>query len=141
VLSAFFDSVDTAEAHPTAYHPITLLERYAIAIKPTSDVLHMKPTTKAWSVLAGVVLFDLVSVTLAHGHDEDASMEMSSGMNISEVPRPHIYNITDMGPPSYFRHPEYSGLMLLHIVLMTMAWIFVLPLGTSSHCFSGSTVY
>jgi hypothetical protein len=95
----------------------------------------MKPSSRVWGVLVGAVLLDLASVALAHGHDEDASMEMSSGMNVSEVARPHIFNSTEMGPPSYFRHPEYSGLMVAHIVLMSIAWIFVLPLGTLSHYF------
>jgi hypothetical protein len=100
----------------------------------------MKPS-RAWSAVAGAVLLDLVSVALAHGHDEDASMEMNTCMNLSEVSPPHIYNSTEMGPPSYFRHSEYSGLILLHIVLMSIAWIFVLPLGTLSHHSCSSTVY
>jgi len=95
----------------------------------------MKPSSGVWSVQAGAVLLDLVSVALAHGHDEDSSMKMSTGTNLSEVSRPHIYNTTEMGPPSYFRHTECSRLMLLHIVLMSIAWIFVLPLGTLCHQF------
>ena len=99
----------------------------------------MKPSSRAWSVLAGTVLLDIVSVALAQSHDEDASMKMGTSMNLSDASRPHIYNSTEMGPPSYFRHTEYSGLMLLHIVLMSIAWIFVLPLGTLSHHFCGPT--
>jgi len=99
----------------------------------------MKPS-RVWSVVASAVLLDLVSVTLAHGHDEDASMEMSTGMNLSEVSTSYIYNSTEMGPPSYFRHSECSGLILLHIVLMSVAWIFVLPLGMLSHHSCSSTV-
>jgi hypothetical protein len=90
----------------------------------------MKPTSRVCSVVAGAVLLDLVSVALAHGHEEDAAMEMSGSMNASKISLPHIYNSTEMGLPNYFRHTEYSGLMLLHIVLMSIAWVFVLPLGT-----------
>lgn len=100
----------------------------------------MKPSSRVWSVLIGAVLLDLVTVAFAHGHDEDASIEMSTGMDLSEASHPHIYNSTEMGPPSYFRHAEYSGLMLLHIVLMSVAWIFVLPLGSLSHHLCSSTV-
>jgi hypothetical protein len=95
----------------------------------------MKSSSRVWSALAGAVLLDLLSVALAHSHDEDASMKMGTGMNLSEVSPLHIYNSTEMGPPSYFRHTEYSGLMLLHIVLMSTAWIFVLPLGMLSFHF------
>ncbi len=103
----------------------------------------MKPASREWNALAGAMLLDLVSVALAHGHDENARMEMSNCMNISEVACPHssIFNSTETGSPSYFRHPEYSGLMLLHIVLMSIAWIFVLPLGMQSHCFCNLTLY
>ena len=36
---------------------------------------------------------------------------------------------TSMAPPqSYFAYPYHSGLMLAHIMLMTVAWFFVLPI-------------
>lgn len=87
----------------------------------------MKPSSRVWSVLAGAVLLDLASVALAHGHDEDAAMDVSSGMTLTEA---HISNSSVLGLPSYFRHNENSGLVLAHIVLMSIAWVFVLPLGT-----------
>lgn len=31
--------------------------------------------------------------------------------------------------PSYFRHAEYSYLIVSHIVVMAVAWVFVLPVG------------
>lgn len=31
--------------------------------------------------------------------------------------------------PSYFAHPEHRGILLGHIGLMVLAWVFVLPLG------------
>ncbi len=31
--------------------------------------------------------------------------------------------------PSYFDHPEHSGLMFAHIAFMVLAWIVLLPIG------------
>lgn len=76
-----------------------------------------------------MVLLDLVSVALAHGHGENTAMNMSNGMNLPEA---HISNSSIVGPSSYFRYTKYSGLILAHIILMSIAWIFVLPLGTLS---------
>ncbi|KAF4556335.1 Hypothetical protein D9617_1g082110 [Elsinoe fawcettii] len=32
-------------------------------------------------------------------------------------------------PPTYFTHPEYAGWMYAHIILMTLAWVIILPIG------------
>lgn len=75
-----------------------------------------------------LLLLCLLSVALAHGHDEGEAMDVSGGeMGHNTTPNPS--NATDSGPPSYFRHTEYSGLMLAHIVLMSVGWIFILPIG------------
>jgi hypothetical protein len=34
-------------------------------------------------------------------------------------------------PPNYFSHPEYRGVLVAHIALMVLGWVFVLPLGES----------
>lgn len=33
-------------------------------------------------------------------------------------------------PPTYFSLSDHSGLMYAHICLMTLSWVFVLPVGT-----------
>lgn len=38
---------------------------------------------------------------------------------------------TPLVPHTYFTYPDYSGLMIAHIVLMTVGWLFVLPIGMS----------
>ena len=68
---------------------------------------------------------------LAHGHDG------SMAMGASSETQAHFSNSTlasanmtiAQSPQSYFSYREYSGLMLAHIVLMTVAWLFVLPIG------------
>ena len=49
-------------------------------------------------------------------HDAHSAMQMAS---LGE------YNVE----PSYWRHSEYSGLMLAHVLLMVVSWVFVLPVG------------
>jgi len=72
-----------------------------------------------------VLLLGLVSVASGHAHgEENMAMDMASAAVDS-----NSSSSVDMGPPSYFRHPEHSGLMMGHIISMSIAWIFVLPLG------------
>ncbi|OBT68945.1 hypothetical protein VE03_01240 [Pseudogymnoascus sp. 23342-1-I1] len=57
--------------------------------------------------------------------DMDMGMTTAgAGMPLSTTPS----NETLVVPPSYFRHPEHSHLILAHIALMTVAWVFVLPI-------------
>lgn len=77
------------------------------------------------AVSAGVLLLGLVSAASGHAHGgESASLDIASATVSSNSSSP-----VDIGTPSYFRHPEHSGLMLGHIISMSIAWIFVLPLG------------
>lgn len=41
-------------------------------------------------------------------------------------------NAPSTSPGNYFTYPEYGGLILAHILLMTIAWFFVLPIGEQS---------
>jgi hypothetical protein len=76
------------------------------------------------------LLLGLASITLAHSNDEDAAMDMKdSGMSHSGASIHTTVNSTDTQPLSYFRNREHSGLILAHIVLMSVGWIIVLPLG------------
>jgi hypothetical protein len=85
--------------------------------------------TKAVSALL-VLLFALTAS--AHGDEThmaaDMDMDMTNagaGVPLGATPS----NATLEVPSSYFRHPEYSHLILAHIALMTIAWVFVLPIG------------
>jgi hypothetical protein len=86
----------------------------------------MQPRSPKIVTLAGAVLLGLASVAVAHGHDEGMSMDMGE----PSVARPVITSAANgTAPDSYFRYGEHSGLMMAHIFLMTIAWVFVLPIG------------
>jgi len=86
----------------------------------------MQPPSPKFVTLAGVVLLGLASVAVAHGHDEDMSMDMGE----PSIARPTLISAANVTvPDSYFRYSEHSGLMMAHIFLMTIAWVFALPIG------------
>jgi hypothetical protein len=75
---------------------------------------------------AVAALLGLASVAVAHGHDEDMDMKMGE----PSMARPTItFGANATVPQTYFRYGEHSGLMMAHIFFMTIAWIFVLPIG------------
>lgn len=81
-----------------------------------------------------LLLLCFAAAVSAHGNGASDMNTEVGGM--SEPATQHVdgsvpSNSTQMGPPSYFRHPEYSTLMVGHIVLMSIGWIFTLPLGKS----------
>lgn len=76
------------------------------------------------------LLWGLASVANAHGHAKGGNMEMGG----SEVSRPVLatatsYPETISDPQTYFQYGEHTGVMVAHIVLMTLAWVFILPIG------------
>ncbi|OBT94718.1 hypothetical protein VE01_06147 [Pseudogymnoascus verrucosus] len=83
--------------------------------------------TKAAPAL--LVLFFALTVS-AHGDETHMTADMDMGMTTAGAGAPlgTPSNGTLEVPPSYFRHPEYSHLILAHIALMTIAWVFVLPI-------------
>jgi len=86
----------------------------------------MQPPSPKFVALPAAVLLGLASVAVAHGHDEDMGMNMGE----PSIARPTINpgaNVTV--PETYFRHGEHSGLLTAHIFLMSIAWIFILPIG------------
>jgi hypothetical protein len=86
----------------------------------------MQPPSVRFVTFAGAVLLGLASVAVAHGHDEDMNMDMGD----PAIARPTITSAANVVAPStYFRYGEHSGLMMAHIVLMTIAWVFILPIG------------
>ena len=81
-----------------------------------------------WSVAA--VLLYSSSVVLAHGQDKPAGdgMEgMKMGGDHSAMPAdlPDWYAMD-----SYSTWSAHSRMMVAHIILMTLAWCLVLPVGT-----------
>ncbi len=86
----------------------------------------MQSPSPKFVTLAGAVLLGLASVAVAHGHDENMNMDMGE----PSIARPIISQAANVtAPESYFRYGEHSGLMMAHIFLMTIAWVFVLPIG------------
>ncbi|KFZ02629.1 hypothetical protein V500_00060 [Pseudogymnoascus sp. VKM F-4518 (FW-2643)] len=82
---------------------------------------------------AAPALLVLLFALTASAHEDEthmaADMDMGmatagAGMPLGATPS----NATLAVPPSYFRHPEHSHLILAHIALMTIAWVFVLPI-------------
>lgn len=94
--------------------------------------------TRAFFVAALVLV--LAPAVLAHGDDEGMDMDMDMGgdsMHAGAEPEALAQNGTMNGTmngtaeiiykPTYFAHPEHVGLMYAHILLMTLGWVFALP--------------
>lgn len=99
-------------------------------------LFHLKPVvhTNQLNLIAVLLLLRVLPEALAHGHGDSMAMRVSSGIDV------HFSNSTTsfanmtfaQSPQSYFAYSKYSGLMLGHIGLMTIAWVFVLPIGESA---------
>lgn len=86
----------------------------------------MKPSPRLFETLVCALQFGLASIAAAHGHDDntaDSSIEHHMSLNQS------IADAIVAGPPSYFHFSDHSAAIFAHIILMCLAWIFVLPLG------------
>jgi len=83
---------------------------------------------------AALLLLGLALTVSAHedgshmGTAVGVDMDMSLSESLSNIT---MSNSTIAAPINYFRHPEYSYMMLVHIILMTLSWVFVLPIGNS----------
>ena len=78
-------------------------------------------------ICATLLLLATTPVVLAHGHDDHVAESTKMG----PVPVPlsaAIMNSSSASPQSYFTYPALGGLMLGHIILMTIAWIVFLPI-------------
>ena len=85
--------------------------------------------TSILRLVAGAAVLGLLPTALAHG--DDMNMEKDE----ADKPRP-----ADEYPPTYFAHPEHQTVIYAHILLMVLAWVFVLPvgeLGASSQLLGG----
>jgi hypothetical protein len=91
-----------------------------------------EPSTAAAALL--LLLLGLALTVSAHedgshmGTSAGVDMDMSLSKSLSNIT---MSNSTIAVPINYFRHPEYSYMMLIHIILMTLSWVFVLPIGNS----------
>lgn len=86
--------------------------------------------------LTSTVLIAASCLVVAHGHDDEGAPDMEMGMqtasltymlNASTTPVTPLPALSS--PETYFMYPDYQGLMFTHILLMTVAWFFMLPIG------------
>ncbi|KAF7876645.1 hypothetical protein EAF04_001730 [Stromatinia cepivora] len=84
------------------------------------------------TLYSSLILLGLLPLIAAHGDDEpemDMGMQMSSvATTIATATDSTVMNNTEVAESSYFQYPEHGGLMVAHIILMTIGWVFVLPL-------------
>lgn len=96
------------------------------------------PSQRTSNTFVLILLCQVLPHALAHGaepsNDAHANMTMSPAhhqTNGCGMTRPMVMKDMEDFPdfPSYFLHPEHSGLMFAHIAVMMLAWVVVLPLG------------
>lgn len=83
------------------------------AMRPLGDM-------KSYAVL----LLGFAVQAIAHGGDHHggaADMDMDMGADDSADKLEY--------PPSYFDHADHKAFIYAHIVLMTLSWVFALPVG------------
>jgi hypothetical protein len=78
---------------------------------------------KRWRTIVFPTTFILLEfATLAAAHGEEGANQTITAVN----------NSTDelhLPPTSYLRHPKHVTLILAHIALMIVGWVFALPVG------------
>lgn len=70
------------------------------------------------------VLLQLAVLAAAHGGDEHSSMDMAEPQEKKPMDDNDLYNL-----PSYAGLGQHGNMILAHIILMVVAWFFVLPVG------------
>lgn len=89
--------------------------------------------TRDLFVLVALGLFEVVPLVFAHDHGshsgETQDKEAPPMSNMSLPLNSTMLNPSHAAPQSYFDWLDFRGLMLAHIVLMVIAWFFVLPIG------------
>ncbi|KAL8739246.1 MAG: hypothetical protein Q9181_000137 [Wetmoreana brouardii] len=83
-----------------------------------------------------ISLLAILPLTLSHEHGGhgQGGMDMGPSMTASTSTAALPMNTVTVPAssklvlPTYFSHPDYSGLLLAHIGLMTVAWFFILPI-------------
>lgn len=91
----------------------------------------MQTNLRRFAAPSVVLLLGLALVAGAHGHEGDMKMDIGD----PSVSRPTLASMPstmDAGAQSYFQYGEHPGLLVAHILLMTLAWMFILPVGKNS---------
>ncbi|RMZ82261.1 hypothetical protein DV738_g1905, partial [Chaetothyriales sp. CBS 135597] len=81
--------------------------------------------------VAAAALLQLASTVVAHGGPPDHSVKdgMDMRMGAGNSTAMHAGNSTVIDIPSYGGLEKHSRMILAHIVLMILAWFFILPIG------------
>lgn len=69
------------------------------------------------ALVYGLTFF--VTTAAAHGGEDSTHHDANPGAGSAVIEY----------PPTYFAHPEHTGLMYAHIALMIMSWVLLLPVG------------
>lgn len=64
------------------------------------------------------LVLGLLPIAIAHGEHGGHG----------EIP-PDELKVSSEYPPTYFAHSDHVGVICTHIALMTLAWVFILPVG------------
>lgn len=88
----------------------------------------MQLNSDKYTVSTVVALLVVLPLVFAHGYDE---MPQAGTVGAPSEMRPTIttVNSTTSEPESYFQYGEHSALIFCHILLMSLGWVFVLPVG------------
>jgi len=89
--------------------------------------------TRGLILPAALLALEVIPLAFAHDHDSHDSEAQAMGapktLHLSLPLSSTSMNSFNAAPQSYFTWPDFEGPMLAHIVLMTVAWVFVLPIG------------
>ena len=90
--------------------------------------------TRTISLITAFSLLEALPRALAHDHGDQGSEAMDMGAIMtttisSAMPSATVNISVSATPESYFTYPSMGGLMLGHIIIMTIAWFFMLPIG------------
>ena len=89
-------------------------------------------TRVSFIAVAAVLLLRLLPHAFAHGDGDGGhrhgDMALPVGASMASDLNSSIGNSMSPAPESYFAYPHLSGFMVAHIVLMTIAWLFILPI-------------
>lgn len=97
----------------------------------------MRPTASSLLYFAAPLLLSLADA-LPHDdhHSAGMNMNMDGGMDsghMSSAASNHTADPEDQDYlMSYFAYQKHSGMIIAHIAIMVLAWVFTLPIGSIS---------
>lgn len=80
----------------------------------------MKPNLWFNLPFDAILLLSLASGSVAHGSHKVMNMSLSHADSMNAKPE------------TYFQTVDWNGWMIAHISVMTLSWVFILPVGTFS---------